>query len=208
MGFCSNCGAKIAANAKFCSGCGATVNAQATPQSATPVNASPLQAVPAQPEPAVPVVPQSVLPVYQPPVQTVYSAPEKKDGRKFRHGFTTFYLWLTIISNGLGFFFVIIDFAMDSSVLAGYLPGLTTFDKWVIRTSVLFTFWSFWSIKNWQKSGFGTYAVVMIATAFLNPTKTGIIVNLITAAVSIGILYGVLHFCNPYNANSTWEQLE
>jgi hypothetical protein len=137
---------------------------------------------------------------------------ENKPDRKLRHGFTSFYLWLGKIFGILASLFVILEFFAvtfaDLRLLADIFPQSSSFDLWVIRIFMIVLYLSFQSILNWKSSGFWLYSVSMIAYSFLNPVKDNVFANLIASAISIGILYGVLHFHNAYNGKSTWEQLE
>jgi hypothetical protein len=142
-------------------------------------------------------------------VTPVQSPPENKPERKLRHGFTSFYLWIGYLFGWLAFLFVIADVALgDLRLLASIFPLSSSFDLWVIRILMVTWCLSFGIILDWKRSGFWWYSASMVAYSFLDPVKGGILGNLIGSAVSIGILYGVLHFHNAYNAKSTWEQLE
>jgi hypothetical protein len=138
---------------------------------------------------------------------------KNKPDRKLRHGFTSFYLWLGKIFGILVSLFVIVDIVDlglggDWRLLANVFPQSSFFDLWVIRILMIVLYLSFESILGWKRSGFWLYSVSMIAYSFLNSVKDNVFANLIGSVISIGILYGVLHFHNAYNGKSTWEQLE
>jgi hypothetical protein len=151
-------------------------------------------------------------PVYQaPPWQPAYQAPPPQYAQpvssapndvKLRHGFTSFWLWVNCIGNILGaagFVFVCLN-------------GLETsgFQFFALLGVFLITASAFHSIIKWEKYGFYTLVVVMIAATIFNPFELFEIDRLgcfISLAISNAILYGVLHFRNAYNAKTTWEQL-
>jgi uncharacterized membrane protein YhaH (DUF805 family) len=152
---------------------------------------------------AAPVQPPFAAPVQPPP-----AAPLKPE-RKLRHGFTSFYLWAGFLFGCLASLIVIADVALsDLRLLADIFPQSSSFDLWVIRIFIGVLTISFRSIIDWDRSGFWWYSISTVVYSFLDPVKGGILGNLIGSAVSIGILYGVLHFHNAYNAKSTWEQLK
>jgi hypothetical protein len=140
----------------------------------------------------------------------VQPPPGNKPERKLRHGFTTFYLWVGRIFGILAslFVFVVEYFLEDVWQLVVALLPSSSFYLWVIRILMVADWISFELILRWKRSGFWLYSASMIAFSFLIPGEGGILVNLISSAISIGILYGVLHFHNAYNAKTTWEQLE
>ena len=146
-----------------------------------------------------------------PPITVNTTVQNNQPERRLRHGFTSFYLWLSFLSSAAMTFFWFIELMSDGSLFSslGVFIPLSSFNLWVTRISSLVTTLALHGMINWKRSGFWWFCVVAAVSAFLNPFGTDFTVYyLIANAISIGILYGVLHFKNAYNAKSTWEQME
>ena len=164
------------------------------------------------PTPVTPAAPPSapVYPSAPPPITINNIVQNNVPNRRLRHGFTSFYLWLSFLGSAAMTIFLAFDLMAGLNILElmEIFSFYTSADLWVIRINSLATSIALYSIITWKRWGFWMYCVVCIVTSFLNPYKIGFLYSMITYAISIGIIYGVLHFKNAYNAKSTWEQME
>ena len=211
--FCNQCGKQLNEGARFCSGCGTKLEVLEQPEQHT--NPSP--------------------PPYNTPNQ--YNAPytdPKADpfhGRKFRHGFTSFYLWLNLIITGCQLLWAVIVWIINE------------FDAFYTILDLSLTWeygaWGFWiylgilglnayntrNIIQYRRSGFYGLIGVAVISSFVDIGNVGPIINLlfgiafgiddgyfifnlIVYGLSILITFGILKIKNAYNAKSTWEQMD
>ena len=124
--------------------------------------------------------------------------------RRLRHGFTSFYLWLSFLGSAAGTLFLAVDFVSGTNV---FELLFTPSDLWLLRIYSLATSLALLNMINWKKSGFWLFCAAGVVSLFINP-EVFFVYYFIFNLISIGIIFGVLHFRNAYNAKSTWEQME
>jgi hypothetical protein len=117
---------------------------------------------------------------------------------KERHGFVTFYLWLSIIVNPI---MAILSFSGNSYLLALYnynrtLLTIAGFSSIAVCVAAIL-------ILNWI-NGFWMLLGVAILTPFIN-INSGFIVQLIGSSIGCLIQFGILHL--KKNGISTWDYL-
>ena len=122
------------------------------------------------------------------------------DNMRYRHGFTSFWLWASIIVHILVLFFVLAG-AFSEVLLSAFSRTVS------LLSSILGIIAHCLLIFGWKKSGFYLVIVVGVALVFVDPYGQGIGMLIIGTAAQIGILFAVLKIRNNHNGKSTWEQL-
>jgi len=122
---------------------------------------------------------------------------------RYRHGFTSFWLWSQLIFSIILF----LVFALgDANWIAAYFDLSGSGRGIIIISMVAYALAEILMIK-WRRLGFYIWAAVPVALIFLDPFGQGFILNLIGAGISIGILFAILRIRNKHNGKSTWEQM-
>jgi hypothetical protein len=143
-------------------------------------------------------VPAPQSPQYVPPPQ--YNPPPP-DNRKFRHGFTTFFLWFSLLCAGLQ------GLSPELLDIFGILDQYTSAQIWTERIGGFAAVGLFLLLLEWSKFGFYGLVIVSIIFGIIDPYGIGHMPMFIGHGIYLAILYGVLHFHNAYNGKTTWEQL-
>jgi len=194
---CSKCETEIAEGSLFCNHCGhqlsnpsesnETVNEKTEPANSTNTNSNVTK----------PFMKEETKSTGRSTVETSINVPISI---KIRHGFTTFFLWLILILNGLlGLYYLL----TESTDIPKYL--LEDGDNAIIQgicclASFVFTI----MIMSWNKKAFYLSSFVNIASSFFMKNIGGyLVLNLL----SIAIFFGILKLRNPFG-KSTWDQLE
>ena len=183
--FCGNCGKQMQEGSPFCPNCGAKLG---TARENT-VHAGTQQQY-SQPRQTV----------YQSPpieVQPIQSAvPEGK----YRHGFTSFWLWLQFVVGILGTVLGIIGMAASDDFGIGF-PALMS----GLIVGVVTGVGSF-LIMRWYISGFYMIAGVYVTDIVISIAE-GSGAQGIALLIGLAITFGVLNLRSSQNGKTAWEQL-
>jgi hypothetical protein len=128
---------------------------------------------------------------------------------KTRHGFTTFYLWISLIGNGVSCFFSF-RFADAGYEILQYIPGINSDALAFFGILCAAYMTSCILLLCWKKIGFW---ILFLGLLFLIIDPLGVFpylplgYRIVSSIISILILFGVLHLrCK--NGLNAWEQLD
>jgi hypothetical protein len=151
-----------------------------------------------------PQSPPIVQPIYQ-QVNTATPQFQNQATAKLRHGFASFWLWLCYIGNIIGSITTVVSIVFWNDIepwLLGFVSKDLVFISCIscVASSVCLR-----QILHWKKWGFWGLVLIQIGLMIFSRFELR---SIISAAISMGIIWGVLHFRNAYNAKTAWEQLE
>jgi hypothetical protein len=133
---------------------------------------------------------------YIPPVQQTQSAPpnsyipqQANNGVKTRHGFTSFWLWLHLLSCGIG---GVLYIYMDLVLLGGFYVGMAILTYFILQ---------------WSKISFYALFALQFVFAYFDPLEISFTYQLIGGLIDVVIIFAVLKIRNAFGT-SAWDQLE
>ena len=205
--FCSKCGEKLNEATVFCHKCGVKVNEYISRQE-QPVNQEITdtidEAIPAEKKTSSSKGKRTTTAKVS---NASPASPNAAPEIKIRHGFTSFWLWLMLILCISNLIYNIYN------IIGGIQSSVTILLIWpIISILALITL-----MFAWSRSGFSLFIIFSLINGFHSYIEywdysRNFIINLFigfaVSAIIPSITYGVLHLKNPYNAKSTWEQLE
>jgi len=151
-------------------------------------------------------------------VNTIIQNPNDQNNnvpnKRFRHGFTSFWLWISFIGSILGlpvilFLWYIYDDYL-AEIVEYFYPSFKTWLYWCIAilAAIILGLWKI--IKSWKRSGFYWLVLADIASIILVFIyfPSGVISAIFSCSVFPVLTYFILKIRNGYTAKSTWEQMD
>jgi len=136
--------------------------------------------------------------------------------RRFRHGFASFWLWISFLSSIFGLLAILLVLFVYDEYIAGIIgyiyPSLSSDEwlYWLIGISAATVFGLGRIIFAWKRSGFYLLVLADIASIVLAfiyiPGE--VVSTIISCSVFLLLTFLILKIHNSYNALSTWEQLD
>ena len=194
--FCGNCGKEQNEGSLFCGNCGIKREEIFSAHSS--------------------VINDKTVHFSQIPNVATLPSPEYRE-IKIRHGFASFWLWISLIGSVFGFLGLIFVWLVYEEIGLGeivhfFYPELDSqiWLYWLMAVSIA-TVVGLWKIiKSWQRRGFYWLVIASISTIILVfvyfPHEVGSVI--ISCLIFPGLTFAILHIRNDYNAKNTWEQLD
>jgi RNA polymerase subunit RPABC4/transcription elongation factor Spt4 len=198
---CGNCGIKIEEGDKFCQGCGHEIFVSQSREFKCPSCGTVLKDDAEFCKNCGEAVKGGVSRAMSPLIENTVSTINR-----VRHGFTSFWLILGIVSCSLSGLMYIFLYAYNS-----YTGNLSFWNSYYILlgSAMILELISLVLLLNWKKIGFwlliGDVAIISILSITTAMANSNPVVQIIIAVIGTVSFWAVLQI--PKNGKSTWEQL-